>query len=263
MFLFMDLISNILFAHPMVDKSTKSCIEAFEALITFILRTFPAGTILRFLFLDSATSWARNTPNSSLHGTRNVAELDSWLRLPDRAHINVKHSLPHTQALNPVESIMGQVVYKMNFFLHRGNLDMKWLEGMMSAAIAIINCHKRLYSRDKNRRRRSPFEIVYGFKFDFSQWVQAPGGGVHALIEGSKASQGHFKSDQAIFVRPAGALWNTESGWVIRYLSTLKLGVTRHMSVVDDLDTRMAMLEKSDSVRIGGMVLGKAKVIAD
>jgi len=82
-------------------------------------------------------------------------------------------------------------------------------------------------------------------------------------IEGSKANGGQFKSKQAIFIRPAGELEPSESGWLVRYLDSGALGVTHHMSVLADLHTRHAMLVKSDNFRLGGRLFGKAKAISD
>ena len=161
-FVFLELRSGIIFSHPMPDKTTASSILAFEALDAFVQRTFPAGSRLEWLHLDSDPAWTKTNPNSSLLGTRNVAAIDRWIRDTGRGHLRIKHSPPYTQALNPVENIMARIVFKMNFFLHQGHLALVWWEDMFSAAVVVLNGIPRIHSRDALKRTQSPKEIAYG-----------------------------------------------------------------------------------------------------
>ena len=170
-FLFVELRSGLIFVFPMRDKTIASCIAAFEALERLVQRTFP-GVQLRRLRLDCAPGWTKTNPTSSLTGPRNVAAFDTWLVA--RPQLMVTHAPPNSMALNPTESSMALAVYKMNFFLHQACLAIKWWEDMLGAAVAILNCLVRLSSRNKLRRKKSPQEIVYKRKGDFTQWPQPP-----------------------------------------------------------------------------------------
>ena len=97
-FIFLELRSGLLHPIPLKEKTAKTCIEAFAALEGFVRRRFP-NTTLRQLHLDSDPVFTKTNPNSSLTGPRNVHELDMWLR--DHQYLTIKHSPPHTQALNP------------------------------------------------------------------------------------------------------------------------------------------------------------------
>jgi len=120
---------------------------------------FP-GVELTTLTLDSDPTWTKINSASSLAGTRNVAAVDAWIA-EGRPHLRIKHSPPHTHALNPAENAMGQVVYKMNFFLHQASLSMIWWEDMFSAAITVLNGLPRPASRDLIRRHKPPYELVF------------------------------------------------------------------------------------------------------
>jgi len=158
---------------------------------------------------------------------------------------------------------MGMAVYKMDFFLHQAHLSMAWWEDMLGAAVSILNSLIRLYSKTERLRKKSPCQLVYKRKPDLSQWPGPPGAGVFVHIEGAKANPGQAKSQQAILVRPAGALEPSESGWLVRCLGSSSLRVTNHMSVLKDIDSRLAMLVKSDTFRLGGRLYGRGLALTD
>ena len=97
-FLFVEARTGILVAFPMRDKTLASCPAAIEQLEKLVRRMFP-GVELTTLILDSDPTWTKTNPTSSLAGTRNVAAMDAWIA-EGRPHLRIKHSPPHTRALN-------------------------------------------------------------------------------------------------------------------------------------------------------------------
>ena len=170
-FIFLELRSGLLHPIPMKEKTALTCIEAFETLEGFVRRRFPNAT-LRQLHFDSDPVITKTNPLSSLTGPRNVQELDEWLS-SSHPDLTIKHSPPHTQAMNPAENMCGQAYYKMNYYLLNAFLSTRWWEDMLSAAIAVLNCIVRINSRDKTRKRKSPIEITTGKRPDLSDF-QAP-----------------------------------------------------------------------------------------
>mmetsp|Transcript_90730 Transcript_90730/g.181026 ORF Transcript_90730/g.181026 Transcript_90730/m.181026 type:complete len:86 (-) Transcript_90730:253-510(-) len=83
---------------------------------------------------------------------------------------------------------------------------MRSWEDMLGAAIAVLNSIVRLYSRDKQCKRKSPNEIVTGNRPDLFVFQAPPGSHVNVHIEKSKANMGDFKSKPAILIRPAGTI---------------------------------------------------------
>ena len=55
----------------------------------------------------------------------------------------------------------------------------------------------------------------------------------------------------------------SESGWLVRCLGSGSLRVTNHMSVLKDIDSRLAMLVKSDTFRLGGRLYGRGLALTD
>ena len=259
-FFFVELCSKVIFLYPMRDKTTGSCIAAFEALEKFVQLTFP-GVMPGRLHPDCTPGWAKTNPTSSLAGPRNVAAFDAWLAA--RPQLMVTHAPPHTQVLNAAESSMGLAVYRVNIFLHQASLSMAWWEDMLGAAVAIPVSLVCLYSRGKLLRTKSPYELVYKRKPDLPQRAAPPGVGAFVHIEGSNANLGQAKSQKAIPIRPAGALEPSEPGWLVRYRGSGALGVANHMSVSGDIGTRLAMLVKSGTFRLGGRLYGKGQATTD
>ena len=110
-FIFMELSTGFNLPVSMKEKTTRSCIKAFEEPEATSARLFP-GTTVRQIHLDSDPVWAKQHPSSPMSTTRNVQELDAWLS--SRTDMLFKHSPPHTQALNPAENISSQAYFKMN-----------------------------------------------------------------------------------------------------------------------------------------------------
>jgi len=88
---------------------------------------------------------------------------------------------------------MGQVVYKMDFFLHQASLSMTWLGDIFLAAIAVLSGLPRPASRDPIHRRKPPFELVFKRRCGLSHHAAPSGCGVAVHLDGSKANGGQYK----------------------------------------------------------------------
>jgi hypothetical protein len=147
----------------------------------------------------------------------------------------------------------------MNFFLHQANPPMAWWGGMPGAAVAILNCLARLHSRDKLLRRKSPYEPVYKRKPDLPQWPGPSGVGVFVPHRGT---QGKPRTCEVA----AGHPYPSGGGLGVQRVRAARavpcsgaLGVTSHMSVLEDIDTRLALLVKSGTFCLGKRLYSTAR----
>jgi hypothetical protein len=120
------LVSKLLFVIFVADKTQASCVLAMEAFHAFARRDFPdVGPFV--IHGDSDLWWS--TSNGSLPGP-----LQTYLNAMSKPTTIVR-SPPATQALNPMESLMGEVWYAAKANLFRGHLSADFLPDMLRAAV--------------------------------------------------------------------------------------------------------------------------------
>lgn len=259
--IFAERISGYLFIVPMKDKTTSSFIKGLEELLRFIHTHLP-GVVLRRLIADSDPTWRSTIIPSPLYKHLHVKELDSWM-LKNKHSFVIQYSPAESQALNPVEAYTGALYNRMNFFLGRAQLNPEtmWEDGLAAAASALNACNIP-YSKHPSRRDSSRQELLLGTRPDASAYVAALGQLVMILIHGAKSNRGRPKGEQALYICPT----LDQKAWLVRRLRDLKLMVTRHMTVIDDMAGRPALLVASDSLYApgsGGMLFGSMKTFHD
>jgi hypothetical protein len=120
------LVSKLPFVIFVADKTQASFVQAMEAFHAFARRDFPdVGPFV--LHGDSDLWWS--TSSGSQPGL-----LQAYLNATSQP-TTFHRSPPATQALNPMESLMGEVWYAAKANLFRGHLSAAFLPDMLRAAV--------------------------------------------------------------------------------------------------------------------------------
>ena len=112
---------------------------------------------------------------------------------------------------------------------------------MLFAAEGHLDHHPVPQSRDPAQRAVSRLEAYVGRRPGASAWIARPDQSAHFMVSDRKMTSGHHFFDAGRFVHA----WSESREWVIRSLSSRKVGATRNASVVRDPNTRNSHLALS------------------